>query len=101
MTRFHEFAAGAETLTAAEMTNRKTWEMAFNEKLPEAVLKLFRDAREEMIAFLANRPPEYFGRTALHPRLRQPMNPVDLMNFLAEHDDHHLLSIQRILAEEP
>lgn len=37
--------------------------------------------------------------TALHPRLRVPMNLVDHAFFVAEHDDYHLTRITELLAE--
>ena len=35
-------------------------------------------------------------KTALHPRLEQPMRTMDLFLFVAEHDDHHLARITAI-----
>lgn len=37
-------------------------------------------------------------KESLHPRLKMMMNPVDLAMFDAEHDDHHLVKINEILA---
>ncbi|MCK4414213.1 MAG: hypothetical protein KAY32_11760 [Candidatus Eisenbacteria sp.] len=37
------------------------------------------------------------ARTAIHPRLNQPMRVLDLMIFAAEHDDHHLVRITELL----
>ena len=39
-----------------------------------------------------------FGRTLLHPRLKQPMRLVDHLYFVAEHDDHHLAKIWEMIA---
>jgi len=36
-------------------------------------------------------------RAALHPRLQQPMRVLDLAFFVAEHDDHHLAHITRLI----
>ena len=44
-------------------------------------------------------PSEVFGRTMLHPRLKQPMRLVDHLFFAAEHDDHHLAVIWELLAQ--
>lgn len=35
---------------------------------------------------------------AFHPCRKISMTPVDMVLFLAEHDDHHLVSIRRLLA---
>ena len=40
--------------------------------------------------------PAELARTSLHPRLRQPMSVVDLCFFVAEHDDHHLRTIDEL-----
>jgi len=37
--------------------------------------------------------------TALHPRLRVPMNLVDHAFFVAEHDDYHLARMTELLRE--
>ena len=37
-----------------------------------------------------------FGQTAIHPRLEQPMRIVDLIYFMAEHDDYHLARITEL-----
>ena len=35
--------------------------------------------------------------TALHPRLKTPMRLIDSLFFIAEHDDHELTKIRRLL----
>jgi hypothetical protein len=35
----------------------------------------------------------------LHPRLNQPMRVVDLLFFVAEHDDYHLARISELIRE--
>jgi uncharacterized damage-inducible protein DinB len=47
-------------------------------------------------SFSSELHPELFSRSALHPRLGMPMRLVDLMLFVAEHDDHHLASITEL-----
>jgi hypothetical protein len=42
--------------------------------------------------------PDFFGRTLLHPRLKQPMRLVDHLFFVAEHDDHHLAKIWELIS---
>jgi hypothetical protein len=48
------------------------------------------------VARIASMSPAELARTALHPRLRQPMSVVDLCFFVAEHDDHHLRTIEEL-----
>jgi hypothetical protein len=40
-----------------------------------------------------------WGRTGIHPRLKQPMRLIDMCLFVAEHDDHHLMRMT-VLARE-
>jgi hypothetical protein len=35
----------------------------------------------------------FVARTALHPRLNQKIRVIDLVFFIAEHDDHHLARV--------
>jgi hypothetical protein len=59
------------------------------------VLAAFRQARAAFVGRLEPLSHDALGRTALHPRLQQPMTVVDLAFFVAEHDDHHLAAIAR------
>ncbi len=36
-------------------------------------------------------------KIALHPRLNQPMRVIDLAQFVAEHDDHHIQTINELI----
>ena len=95
--RLDEYAAGAEVLTAADLSNRATEEADHDERRIDEVLDRFRSTRAAVMARLGGFPPEMFGRVSLHPRLGQPMRVVDQLHFQAEHDDHHLASAAAIL----
>ncbi|MFN0158280.1 MAG: DinB family protein [Bacteroidota bacterium] len=95
--RIKEFANGVHVLRAADMSNRKTTEAGYNNKLIADILLSFKNARLEMIAVLEALDEEAIRRTAMHPRLMQPMNVLDFAFFVAEHDDHHLVKITEIL----
>jgi hypothetical protein len=43
---------------------------------------------------------EEVAATALHPRLRQQMRVIDMAYFVAEHDDHHLATINELSKPE-
>ena len=88
--RLDDFLAGAPVLRAADMTNRKTWEAGHNERPLADLLQAFRRERESFVARLDAWDPNLLARTALHPRLNQPMRVIDMAFFTAEHDDHHL-----------
>jgi hypothetical protein len=95
--RLDEYLAGAATLHAADMTNRRTWEARHNGRLLVDVLAGFRQARAQTVTRLEALPPETFGRTARHPRLDRPMRLADMLFFQAEHDDYHLARISDLV----
>lgn len=93
LTRAEELRAGAAELTAAELTNRKTWDAGHNARPLETLLAAFRAARARFVALLDAADPALRARSARHPRLQTPMRLIDLTLFVAEHDDHHLTRI--------
>jgi uncharacterized damage-inducible protein DinB len=95
--RFEDYERGLEKLRAADLTNQKTHQAQHNSRTAEEILREFRRGRLALVARLESRPPEYFHRTALHPRLNTPMRVTDLLYFVAEHDDHHLARISELL----
>jgi uncharacterized damage-inducible protein DinB len=88
--RLDDYDAGRATLRAADMTNRKTFDVRHNDRPLEAILQDFRRERGALVARLERLAPDQFARTAQHPRLNKPMRVVDMMFFHAEHDDYHL-----------
>jgi uncharacterized damage-inducible protein DinB len=95
--RFEDYERGLERLRAADLTNQKTHQAQHNSRTVEEILREFRRGRLALVARLESQPPEYFRRTALHPRLNTPMRVTDLLYFVAEHDDHHLARISELL----
>lgn len=61
------------------------------------VLKYFRENRLQNIHKYSTLKETDLERSSLHPRLKLTMTPVDLALFDAEHDDHHLVAISRII----
>ena len=96
--RLNDFEAGAAELYAADLDNRKTHEARHNERQVVALTTAFRLARAGMLRRLEAMSPADLARTALHPRLKQPMSVVDWCFFVAEHDDHHLAAIGELSA---
>jgi uncharacterized damage-inducible protein DinB len=94
--RLDDYAAGAETLRPADMTNLKTHEAGHNDKLTAVVLHAFHEIRGTFVGRLDRLEPGRFAQTAMHPRLEQPMRLVDMMYFMAEHDDYHLARITEL-----
>ena len=96
-TRLAEFTAGQQQLSRADLSNRKTNEANHNERELADLLAEFRRERDEFVRALEAADESFAGRSAIHPRLGKPMRLVDFAFFIAEHDDHHLAAISRIL----
>jgi uncharacterized damage-inducible protein DinB len=96
MKRLDDYEAGHEALVAADMTNQKTHEANHNVKSIENILSDFRKDRMAFVARLDSYDEEFVSRTALHPRLKAKIRVIDLVFFIAEHDDHHLARISEM-----
>ncbi|HKP93419.1 MAG TPA: DinB family protein [Chthoniobacterales bacterium] len=94
--RLDDYDAGAKALHPADLENRKTHQAGHNDRPISDLLAEFTAVRGRIVDRLARLSPAEFGRTALHPRLHQPMSVVDLCFFVAEHDDHHLRTIEEL-----
>ncbi|HYG11212.1 MAG TPA: DinB family protein [Pyrinomonadaceae bacterium] len=95
--RLDDYAAGLDTLRPADLGNRKTHEANHNAVAIENILAAFRAERGEFVRRLEGFELEFVARTALHPRLQIPMRVLDLVYFIAEHDDHHLARISSLI----
>jgi hypothetical protein len=95
--RLDDFEAGADILRVADLTNRRTFEANHNAEAIEDILSSLRLERGEFVRRLEGYDDLFISHQALHPRLQQPMSVVDLMFFIAEHDDHHLAKITELL----
>jgi uncharacterized damage-inducible protein DinB len=94
--RLDDYDAGATQLHPADLENRKTHEAAHNDRPISDILADFSAVRGRIVERLARMNHAELARTALHPRLQQPMSVVDLCFFVAEHDDHHLRTIDEL-----
>lgn len=90
--RIDEMRAGVETMTPAvfEPKDYNPWPI-------EKVLHQLRTNRNLNIEKYKSLTREDLTKASIHPRLKVPMTPVDLAWFDAEHDDHHLVSIQELI----
>ena len=98
MTRVDDFLRDADTLTVADLNNRKTNDANHNARELTEILAGFRAARLRLVDRVGEFEPALFARSRLHPRLKQPMRLVDHLYFVAEHDDHHLARIWEIVS---
>ena len=96
--RIVELERGEDSLLPADLTNATTEAAQHNSRSMDAVLAEVRRERGAMIAQLERMDPSVVSRSARHPRLGAPMRLVDLMLFIAEHDDHHLAAITALEA---
>ena len=96
MNRLDDYEAGRETLQAADMENRRTHEANHNADKIENILNAFRRERMEFVRRLDAYDEAFVQKTALHPRLKMQVRPIDLAFFIAEHDDHHLARISEL-----
>lgn len=94
--RVDEFLRGAKELTAADMTNRRTYDANHNTRALASIIAEFTVARQRLVDRLDRAPDP--SVTAYHPRLKRPMRLIDFCFFVAEHDDHHLAIVSRMLA---
>jgi hypothetical protein len=90
--RIDEMIAGAEVMSPAvfEPQDYNPWPI-------EKVLEQFRANRNLNLEKYKSLKPEDLVKSAIHPRLKVPMTPVDLAWFDAEHDDHHLVGMHGII----
>jgi uncharacterized damage-inducible protein DinB len=97
--RIHDIINGEKTMRPADLTNRKTHEAGHNAVPVEKLHAEFAAQRRRLIELCAANNSQLTTAAALHPRLQKPMRIIDLLYFVAEHDDHHLATI-RYLAQK-
>lgn len=97
MARVNDYASGAAELTEADLSNRKTDAANHTARRITEILQEFRNRRLQLVERVAEFQPDFFARTALHPRLKTPFRLVDHLYFVAEHDDHHLAMMWEML----
>lgn len=94
--RIDDFLEGKPVLSAADMSNAATYHANYNAVALEQLLLNFAAGRTQFISRVEALADEKQRFASVHPRLKQAMRPVDLCYFVAEHDDHHLLSMRMI-----
>ena len=95
--RLDDFEAGRLELTPARFESWRVGEAQFNRRAARDLCGGLRTARRRLVDRLDSLDDEVVRRVARHPRLDCPMRVVDLMLFIAEHDDHHLVAITQLL----
>jgi len=94
--RLEDYDANAPTLRPADVKNQKTMDAKHNAKPIGQLLAMFRAGRAEFVQRLESMDDAQVARSSIHPRLKKPMQVIDMAFFVAEHDDHHMASMTEI-----
>jgi hypothetical protein len=97
--RIDDFIAGKEMLRPADLNNRKTDEANHNSKKIGDLLGQLKILRENFVKRLKHLDVQILSRSSIHPRLNQPMRPIDMAQFVLEHDEHHLQTIRELIKQ--
>jgi uncharacterized damage-inducible protein DinB len=97
LARVEDYVVASDQLTPTDLANRKTDEANHNARSLQQILAEFRAARETLLRRVDELDPALLARTIPHPRLKTPMQLVDHLYFVAEHDDHHLARIWELI----
>lgn len=97
--RLNQFIANMSILVPADMANKKTYLADHNSKDINEILRLFSNARNSFVSKTEEIDELVITRTVIHPRLNKEMRLVDMLYFIAEHDDHHLTIMRRLIRE--
>jgi hypothetical protein len=95
--RLREYVSGVATLTAADRTNRLTYETDHDAMPAVAIIARFRAHRAELVAEMDALSEAQVSATALHQRLQRQLRLIDWASFVADHDDHHLAAARHAL----
>lgn len=94
--RFQEIKNNEVAMSPADLNNTATYRAHFNERTRKEILEDFERKRQQTLTLLKSFGGDDFRNHIIHPRLKQPMRIIDLMYFVAEHDDHHLRAKTKI-----
>jgi hypothetical protein len=97
--RIDDFLENRHILHAADINNKKTHNAHHNKNDVTLLLDEFKTERDKFINRIEKLDENIYTRISLHPRLNQPMRIIDLAQFIAEHDDHHIETIRQIIFE--
>jgi uncharacterized damage-inducible protein DinB len=97
--RIDDFINDRDTLRSADLNNTKTYQAVHNERDIYDLIAELNRVREGFIKSLSKLDENTLSKTAIHPRLNQPMRPIDMAQFVLEHDKHHLQTIKELVAK--
>lgn len=91
--RIDEMVQGISPMSPAVFEPKRD----YNNMPVTELIALFEQTRNGNIQKYLALSFDELKRSSIHPRLKVPMSPADLAWFDAEHDDHHLVTINGIL----
>jgi uncharacterized damage-inducible protein DinB len=95
--RIDDFIAGKEVLRPADLKNKKTDEANHNSKKITDLVNELIVAREDFVKRMKHLDEKTLSRSSIHPRLNQPMRPIDMAQFVLEHDEHHIQTVKELI----
>ena len=95
--RLVDILSGSDYMREADLENTKTHEAQHNIRSLEELVDDFERERERTMSSLRRLHRADVRKASRHPRLNTNMTIQNLFQFLAEHDDHHLVSITEIV----
>lgn len=90
--RFSEIKENKTEMSPADLNNTATDEALFNQYAIEKIVNGFERERKDTVHLLKRFSGKDFQYSLYHPRLKQLMRIIDLMYFVAEHDEHHFIN---------
>jgi uncharacterized damage-inducible protein DinB len=97
--RAKQILRGEGNLLIADLTNQKTHQTEHDAQSAAQLIKKFSKCRQDFMQTLQNINEADLEKAAVHPRLGTPMRLIDLVFFVAEHDDHHLAQISFLITQ--
>ena len=95
--RIDDFIAGKTILRPADLNNRKTDEANHNNKNIDDLISNLKNARENFVNRMKHLDVKVLSSSSIHPRLNLPMRPIDMAQFVLEHDKHHIETINELI----
>lgn len=86
-----------QNLKVADLSNTQTHNADHDQRDVADLIGAFEIARAKTVALLRATTAQDLDKFAIHPRLGMQMRLIDLAFFAAEHDDHHLAHLHRVI----
>jgi uncharacterized damage-inducible protein DinB len=95
--RLDDFVLGRTTLRPWNGTNADTEAAEFNRQRLGKIISDFAEIRSNHLQLLKKYQPAFLTMQAFHERLQRTLTLADHLHFMAEHDRHHLSTIEKLI----